>query len=864
MKHLSAAVFLAAAFLFQPHASSALDYNYPSEKWLSSSTEHYNFIFRHEDIKNAAYYMTQAEIAYAKLGEFFRYSPERKTSIVLVDNTDYFNGFANPVDFNITLINGRINLYRIASEAELLGHESAHMFSMLNTGGFFGLLRGIFGTVIMPSALVPDFFLEGLAQYCSEQWDDMDGMQFRAFSTPQAFPSYAEILSTGEPPPHGTKYYNIGYAFIIQLVNDYGLDKLKELIIYNSRAVPLGFEYSFKKIYGVHPAEYYERWRKDRTANKTSAQDGEVFLPEGLKSVSSLNVDLNSGLYYFTGYGSPEWCRSLYAYERESGKLTEIDGYVDEYIDLGSDGTLLYTKTLFQDRDFELMSDLFQYDAKSREKKRLTRNMRCSYPSFAGRDSAVLTVNTPNGTSLRLIDLGTGTDKTILDAPANMRIMKASLSPENTSVVFCALYRGNWDIFLYEISPKNLFRLTSAAGRDIDPVFTSKAEFLYSSGTDSGFSICRANLAAGTVVRLTAPGPYSSPRQLKEGLISADLFTGEGQKAVLLSVVEMDTASLAKELINPAGETNPDISFRKYSSFRSMRMNYWYPLPPGLFTVLKDPLEKNTLGIYLAPGGEPYYEIAYTNRMMQPSYTITLSNLHYTDAVSGNNLISVMQELSFPLKRLRNTLESHNITLSHSMIRAGKGVPQTASAAYNYFRADISADAGYNPANLSYLSVQAGSYMINTPDERGSLLITSGTKLARMRSAFINLHLAAGGGYAKGAAQPFYSGEILPSFGEAFFSGTGLLRAKLELRSPLARVYKTAGPLLFRKLYFNLFTETAKIWKGAFDGRFYCCAGAGISLNFIFYYGIPGYANAVYSKSFAEANKDRLDLSITF
>ena len=92
-----------------------------------------------------------------------------KTIVVIVDNTDLTNGYANFLPYphmvlfpvlpgDLSTINYFDNWAR-----DLMIHEYTHILSFQPSNGFYTPLRWIFGTIVRPNAILPRWFLEGVA-----------------------------------------------------------------------------------------------------------------------------------------------------------------------------------------------------------------------------------------------------------------------------------------------------------------------------------------------------------------------------------------------------------------------------------------------------------------------------------------------------------------------------------------------------------------------------------------------------------------------------------------------------------------------------------------------------------------------------
>lgn len=113
-------------------------------------------------------YIIAAEQAHELLFPIFKESPSR-TIILLQDNTDGSNGLANFLPYP------HITVYPVLPSTldsideygdwafEMMVHEYTHILNMYPAHGIYVPLKWIFGSVVRPNAVLPRWWLEGLA-----------------------------------------------------------------------------------------------------------------------------------------------------------------------------------------------------------------------------------------------------------------------------------------------------------------------------------------------------------------------------------------------------------------------------------------------------------------------------------------------------------------------------------------------------------------------------------------------------------------------------------------------------------------------------------------------------------------------------
>lgn len=163
---LNALVFIHFLIFSQNLHGAALN---PDTEWKLLETAHFEVIYDARNHSIAAEYAAQAERAHTILAPIFPVLPSQKTIITIVDWTDLANGMATSFPRpTITIFPvlptylDSISHYDNWSQQIIL-HEYTHILSMEESNGITAPLRFIFGSIVRPNALMPRWYLEGLA-----------------------------------------------------------------------------------------------------------------------------------------------------------------------------------------------------------------------------------------------------------------------------------------------------------------------------------------------------------------------------------------------------------------------------------------------------------------------------------------------------------------------------------------------------------------------------------------------------------------------------------------------------------------------------------------------------------------------------
>jgi len=140
----------------------------PSWKFRVLKSAHFEIIYQQEQLTLAKKYALASEQAYDLLWPIFQEAPS-KTIVVLTDETDESNGMATFLPYPA------IYVYPVLPSAgdtvdefgdwplEMMVHEYTHILNMYSSHGIYVPLRWLFGNVVRPNAILPKWYLEGLA-----------------------------------------------------------------------------------------------------------------------------------------------------------------------------------------------------------------------------------------------------------------------------------------------------------------------------------------------------------------------------------------------------------------------------------------------------------------------------------------------------------------------------------------------------------------------------------------------------------------------------------------------------------------------------------------------------------------------------
>ena len=150
--------------LFSTLISSALAANYdPELTWRVLQTEHFSIHFHggEEQLANEMGHLV--EVVYDEMTAELKWEPKERTAVVLVDNTDFANGYASYLPQNTIVIfvtapeaNSTLSFYHDWNDL-IFTHEYTHILHIDTISGFNAILRKVLGRVVSINGLAPNW-----------------------------------------------------------------------------------------------------------------------------------------------------------------------------------------------------------------------------------------------------------------------------------------------------------------------------------------------------------------------------------------------------------------------------------------------------------------------------------------------------------------------------------------------------------------------------------------------------------------------------------------------------------------------------------------------------------------------------------
>src|SRR5580765_8657681 len=159
---------LAVLLILAAFPALALD---PRFAWETLETAHFQVHYHQGTYRYAQRVARAAELSHERLSPLLDHAPGERTHIVVQDDTDFANGNASPVLYNLihayaappdsrsTLADFDENVY------ELISHEYTHILHLDTVLGLPAVVNEVFGKIWITNGGQPIWFIEGMATF---------------------------------------------------------------------------------------------------------------------------------------------------------------------------------------------------------------------------------------------------------------------------------------------------------------------------------------------------------------------------------------------------------------------------------------------------------------------------------------------------------------------------------------------------------------------------------------------------------------------------------------------------------------------------------------------------------------------------
>jgi Tol biopolymer transport system component len=617
--------------------------------------------------------------------------PRGRVHVILVDQTDISNGWANPLPYNAieitavpppaeTFIGNSDDWLRVA-----FTHEYTHILHLDRTRGWMSGFREVFGRApfVFPNLYLPVWQIEGIATF-EESWmtgrGRVHGGDFRVLVDEAArrgrFEPYDRASGGLVDWPGGDAAYAYGAYFHQYLAERYGADQLATLADATAGRLPFFGAPAFRKVFGRSVSALWSDFRESRRAvvpvdSRTDAIARRL-THEGF-AVSAPRFGSDGSIYFAAA--DPHRFPTLEKLAGDGHIRTIANRVLGNRTTVGN-GWVVFDQ-LERARSTAFYSDLYAVRADGGRTHRLTVEARAGDPDLApdGRRIACV-VQKGGGRALAILDFRPDdrTTPTILIDEPETDFTGPRWSPDGRQLVVERRRRGGpSEIVMIDVAARDVRPLVARAGeRLITPSWTADGRTVLFAATvgDQPFNIYAVSVEDGAIAQVTdsitgATSPDVSPdgRTL--------LYVGYGASGYDLFSVPLDAASWSRVdwPAEPPAQRPPapaTTALPGYRPWRSLLPTYWSPtvatdadeLLIGAGTSMSDVLGWHTYNVnasWSTARARPDWRASYAYDRWWPTLFASYSDDTDPTALGESRSREVLAGALLPIRHVRWT-----------------------------------------------------------------------------------------------------------------------------------------------------------------------------------------------------------------
>jgi Tol biopolymer transport system component len=583
----------------------------PLRRWSTLKTDCCDITFHDGLTLEAQHAARAAQESHDAVTRLLGYVPGERTQIILTDDTDFSNGSATPVPYNVIRLYARppgafsdLQDYDDWMRA-LIVHEYTHIVHTDLIRGVPWLLNSVFGKFWPPNMLQPRWFIEGLAVFVETRMttggraqSSLFDMYLRTAALHGRLWELDVLSSGGRAFPGGNGAYLYGGHFLTWLANRYGQDIYAKIARrYGGYALPWTVSTASEEFLGgkSYP-ELYNEWRLELTQQALALQQRveaegrsperrltalgqSVFYPRSLPGgrvvFYAQPADDVSGLFVATPrHGEPPQLTRITEAQSVQGLSPTPDGR-----------SVVFSQPEVYANAYSYL-DLFRADLSTGDVTRITAGARLRDPDVHPDGHTAMAVENLVGRSrLVLVDLDTGAVRPVFGFEDGAEIHSPRFNARGDSVVFTAWRPGgSRDVYVLHPGEKEPTRLTQDRALDMHPCFSDDGKSVYFSSERGGvYNIYRHDLATHQEHRATnvVSGAFMPLPLERDGAL---LYVGFGEDAFDLYATPLSVDTLVPVAPYPdegPGKPLPSVAMTEpqpYDPLDTMMPRVWKPV----------------------------------------------------------------------------------------------------------------------------------------------------------------------------------------------------------------------------------------------------------------------------------------------
>ncbi len=619
-------------FSFFVHAAEVK----PTDSFVTIDSPHFEVIINAKQQALGQYYAQKLETSFGLLKEFFSTLPE-KTIVIINDKTDVTNGYATRIPYSHIMIFpvlpgpteslGEFGDWNL----ELLSHEYTHVLNFEPALGVMSYIRPVFGSIVAPNLLLPNWWKEGLAVHIETAIGSKGRLRsiyqdsiLRSFVLKENLMDFniAEINEVIPTWPEGMRSYIFGSLAWSQMTAEKGSRIADDLNQRHARRVPYFIETPAKEHLGLSYEDLYDvtlHWVQDkaleqiftlRTLKPTPTQK----FPTGTQTSGGATISPNGKFLAMITVSDTDR-RLVKIYERQPGAnflsakpwgavetLSEptaptklLDGPPTGSIQRISwfpDSARIIYDRIDAVNSTETFSDLHIYNLTTDKTTQLTRALRAREPAVSPSGNLIAFIKLSAAkTSLAVLNMQTKKYEIIRHSQIGERFSIPVFLDESRLLISSRNSEGQEHLFMVDLKSKSWQPVLAKYPDSRFPLVTANEVYFTSSwnGTHNIYVTSKdfreARPVSHTLTSLMAPAYDPEKKDLYATEITVDgpavvLLEKKDQVApkTSLPVIHPLAAERYPVKLKPAAAAQPEnFPVSEYSSASHLWPHYWIP-----------------------------------------------------------------------------------------------------------------------------------------------------------------------------------------------------------------------------------------------------------------------------------------------
>ncbi len=758
MIRIAAVLVLGLICLLAGWSATALAQGAPPWDWKVIETPHFRILFHQGVAELAQEAAAVAEDAYDRWQKELKSSVPGKINLTVIDNDDSPNGFADTQDLTVWAFASQVQFGALfggqvpSNMGDTIYHEFWHINDIDKVYGISKYLRALFGRIILPGDTKPGFSIEGSAVYSeylaygySRATFPWSAIYLRQMALDNSFPPLDRLgvrFSTTTYPGIGVSWYTIGGWFMRYIEATYGKGTMAKIdeVLGNDPLAALSdmlagllqdnfgaalylspdFGAVLQKATGI-PAEKlyadFQGWLRQQFDEQiTNAQREGLTTSRKLSPLTHYNAQPSwspKGDWLAYEHSDP-WRTSGVRLIRPTGQddhaAFSASFIFDGAFSWSPDGAQIVYSNYDTYQYYLTQNDLYLYDLKTRQTRRLTYGQRAFNPVFTPDGQHILFArqrvqhDADRSPDLAQLDVQTGKVTVIKEFPDDTFVDFFALSPDGKTLALSIWKRpGYSDIYTMPTGGGDLTPLTQDKPEDSHPSWSPDGEYiLFDSMRAPIINVYALKVSDGSLYRVTnVTSAAFNPQVSPDGKELA--FVSYGSQGFSIQLMPYDPSqwkpfNATKEAIPAwAGIPKTNYPIHDYSALATLSPQYWVPvlstnasavLSKLLFQQKLEPFTVSEIGLdtsatdalyqrdYELRGGwnlerkALFYDFTYNDQRLLPPFTLSLGlgmdpDGQYQSLGATYPLVS-LTDLSQQLS-LNLTQASYDKSLTHTL-----------------------------------------------------------------------------------------------------------------------------------------------------------------------------------------------------